>query len=104
MALTQLNLGSELGLEILHQRWYALILYQLAPVPTDFMDLRVTVRGISTFNLLLRLKHLTEWRLIETLPEDDYSYRLTASGEMFHQILRELEDWGNDTLENNLAI
>ncbi|NLR09376.1 MULTISPECIES: helix-turn-helix domain-containing protein [Lactobacillaceae] len=104
MALTQLNLGSELGLEILHQRWYALILYQLAPAPTDFMDLRVTVRGISTFNLLLRLKHLTEWGLVETLPEDDYSYRLTANGKMFHQILLELEDWGNDTLENNLAI
>ncbi len=104
MALTQLNLGSELGLEILHQRWYALILYQLDPIPTDFMDLRVTVRGISTFNLLLRLKHLKEWGLIETLPEDDYSYRLTRTGVMFHQILRKLEDWGNDTLENNLAI
>ncbi|MFD1549466.1 winged helix-turn-helix transcriptional regulator [Levilactobacillus fuyuanensis] len=104
MALTQLNLGSELGLEILHQRWYALVLYQLDPAPTDFMDLRVTVRGISTFNLLLRLKRLKEWGLIETLPEDDYSYRLTKAGEMFHQILRELEDWGNDTLENNLAI
>lgn len=104
MALTQLNLGSELGLEILHQRWYALVLYQLVPAPTDFMDLRVTVRGISTFNLLLHLKNLTEWGLVETLPEDDYSYRLTPTGEMFHHILLELENWGNETLENNLAI
>lgn len=104
MALTNINLGSELGLEILHQRWYALVLYQLDAQPTDFMELRRTVRGISTFNLLLRLKKLTEWGLIETIPDDDYSYRLTISGVMFHQILTSLEDWGNTTLRHELKI
>ena len=103
MALTQLNLGSELGLEILHQRWYALVLYQLDTAPTDFMELRRTVRGISTFNLLLRLKTLTDWGLITPIPKDDYSYRLTASGVMFHNILTSLEDWGNQQLVHELS-
>lgn len=103
MALTQLNLGSELGLEILHQRWYALILYQLDTAPTDFMALRQTVRGISTFNLLLRLKQLTDWGLIESIPEDDYSYRLTSNGHLFHGILIALEGWGNQTLVHKLS-
>jgi len=103
MALTQLNLGSELGLEVLHQRWYALILYQLAPVPTDFMELRRTVRGISTFNLLLRLNRLIAMGLIETIPADDYSYQLTNDGVQFHQILTTLEDWGNQQLTRDLS-
>ncbi|WP_125580182.1 winged helix-turn-helix transcriptional regulator [Levilactobacillus cerevisiae] len=103
MALTQLNLGSELGLEVLHQRWYALILYQLAPVPTDFMELRRTVRGISTFNLLLRLNHLIAMGLIETIPTDDYSYQLTDDGVQFHQILTTLEDWGDQQLIRDLS-
>jgi len=103
MALTQLNLGSELGLEVLHQRWYALILYQLDPAPTDFMALRRTVRGISTFNLLLRLKKLIELGLLETIPEDDYSYRLTTDGATFHAILTTLEDWGNLQLTQELS-
>lgn len=103
MALTQLNLGSELGLEVLHQRWYALVLYQLDAAPTDFMELRRTVRGISTFNLLLRLKQLSDWGLVTTIPEDDYNYRLTTSGVMFHNILTALEDWGNQQLTRELS-
>jgi len=103
MALTQLNLGSELGIEVLHQRWYALILYQLDPEPTDFMELRRTVRGISTFNLLLRLKQLADLGLIETLANDDYSYQLTDSGYMFHNILLSLEHWGTATLTHELS-
>ncbi|WP_158727521.1 winged helix-turn-helix transcriptional regulator [Levilactobacillus enshiensis] len=103
MALTQLNLGSELGVEVLNQRWYSLILYQLGPQPTDFMALRRTVRGISTFNLLLQLKQLTDLRLIETIANDDYSYRLTDSGYMLHNILLSLEHWGNETLTYELS-
>lgn len=104
MPLTQLNLGSELGVEILHHRWYALVLYQLTEDPTEFMDLRQSIRGISTFNLFTTLHKLEDWGLVDAFEDDDYHYQLTSNGAMFHRILHDFESWGNHELTNNLAI
>lgn len=81
MPMRDLNISTKAGLAVLSDKWYALILLNLTSSASDFMQLRNAVRGISTFNLLLKLNELTELNLVTST--NDYHYQLTSGGGRF---------------------
>lgn len=101
MAIRDLNIGTKAGLAVISDKWYALILLNLSGDAEDFMQLRTTVRGISTFNLLIKLQELGELGLVHA---DDYQYRLTLDGQFLQQMLSHLEAWGNRQLTRSVPL
>lgn len=96
MVVRDTSIGTQAGLAVLSNRWYALILQNLDSDYQDFMTLREQVRGISTFKLLIALSNLTNLRLVDST--QDYQYRLTLDGQAFQNELNRLENWGNRQL------
>lgn len=99
MATHHLSLGTQAGLAVLSDQWYALIIQRLNNDFTDFMTLREAVRGISTFKILISLSKLDQMGLINS--NADYQYRLTPNGQYFQQVLNQLETWGNQQLHQS---
>lgn len=102
MPMRDLNISTKAGLAVLSDKWYALILLNLTSSANDFMQLRNTVRGISTFNLLLKLNELTELNLVTST--NDYHYQLTSEGQDFQQTLLALTSWGKQQLTRTLPV
>ncbi|MFB9769069.1 winged helix-turn-helix transcriptional regulator [Lactiplantibacillus modestisalitolerans] len=93
MVMRDLNIGTKVGLALLNDRWYALVLSNLGTEAVDFMVLRRRVRGLSTLKLLTVLAKMQQLGLISE--EAHYQYRLTATGAELGQSLAELEAWGD---------
>ncbi|MGF7436851.1 winged helix-turn-helix transcriptional regulator [Lentilactobacillus senioris] len=100
MAMHDVNFSTHVGLEIIADKWNALILRQLTSEFIPFMELRTAIRGISTFNFLLKLEQLEELNLVTS--NTDYEYRLTANGQQIQRILAHIETLGRQAL-NHLA-
>lgn len=102
MSMHDLNISTKAGLAVLSDKWSALILLNLTTSASDFMQLRNAVRGISTFNLLLKLNELTELNLV--ISPTDYHYQLTSEGQDFQQMLVVLTSWGQHRLTRTLPV
>ncbi|MTV81544.1 winged helix-turn-helix transcriptional regulator [Secundilactobacillus folii] len=101
MVMRDLNIGTKAGLAVISDKWYALILLNLSDQLEEFMTLRTDLRGISTFNLLLKLQELGELGLVYT---KDYHYRLTLDGQYLQQMLTNLSAWGDRQLTRSVAL
>lgn len=91
-----LNIGTKLGLAVLSDRWYGLVLCNLTATPADFMTLRRRVRGIGTLKLLTVLAKMNNLQLVTE--SDHYRYQLTPTGLTLQQSLRALESWGDQMI------
>ncbi|KRN28152.1 hypothetical protein IV38_GL001604 [Lactobacillus selangorensis] len=96
MAMHELSLGTKVGLSILNDRWYSLMLMRLSTDFTDFIVLRKAVRGLSTTKLLVVLTKLKQMGLVEA--NDDYAFRLSAHGQEIQMLLTQIEQFGNHEL------
>ncbi|ANZ66731.1 winged helix-turn-helix transcriptional regulator [Secundilactobacillus paracollinoides] len=92
-----ISVSTRVGLELLNNKWYALILTNLTADFSDFMILRKKIRGISTLNLLLALTKLISLGLVAD--DDEYAYRLLHDGVEMQHILFSLHDWGKQQLK-----
>lgn len=100
MAVHDINFSTHVGLEIIADKWNALILTHLNPEFIPFMELRTAIRGISTFNFLLTLEQLEALNLVAS--NTDYEYRLTANGLQIQRVLAQISNLGQQAL-NHLA-
>ena len=84
--------------DILGDKWTALILFSLTSGPCTFSDLEIGLAGISPRTLSQRLTRLAVEKIIskdlynERPPR--YQYVLTEKGAELHKILQAMEDWG----------
>ncbi len=92
-----ISVGTRVGLELINNKWYALILTNLTDDFSDFMILRKKIRGISTLNLLLAISKLMTLGLITD--DDEYAYRLLPAGVAMQNVLNTLHHWGNQQLK-----
>jgi DNA-binding HxlR family transcriptional regulator len=86
-------------LEIIGDRWTILIVRDLLlKGPRKFIDLELSLQGISPNTLSARLKTLEETGLIERRFYEQHppraEYLLTAKGRELGPVLRALRDWG----------
>lgn len=102
MTMRDLKIGTKAGLTVLSNRWYALILLNLTDAASDFMQLRNAVRGISTFDLLIKVNELVDLKLVTSTA--DYHYQLSSTGQHFQQTLLDLTTWGDQRLARTLQI
>ncbi|RRK10563.1 HxlR family transcriptional regulator [Lactiplantibacillus garii] len=93
MVMRDLNIGTKVGLALLNDRWYALVLSNLTDQPADFMLLRRRVRGLGTLKLLTVLAKMNQLGLVTE--REHYRYQLTTTGLELQRSLQELEAWGN---------
>lgn len=98
MAVHDIDFSTQVGLEIITDKWNALILTRLTPEFTPFMNLRTEIRGISTFNFLLKLEQLEELNLVTS--NDQYEYQLTLTGQQLKQILSQIDSLGQRALNH----
>ncbi|AGL65171.2 HxlR family transcriptional regulator [Lactiplantibacillus plantarum] len=96
MVMRDLNIGTKVGLGVLNDRWAALVLINLKAAPTEIMNLRQRVRGLSTLKLLNVLAKLTELGLVATA--GNYQFQLTTAGVSFQKQLHQLEVWGDQMI------
>lgn len=101
LTMRDLNIGTKAGLAVISNKWYALILTNLSAEEQDFMNLRHAVRGISTFNLLIKVRELCDLNLVH---DNDYHYTLTLDGQYLQQMLNNLEAWGNRKLSQTMPL
>jgi DNA-binding HxlR family transcriptional regulator len=91
------------GLEIVGERWSALVVRELTLGARRYSDLRDGLPGIATNVLAERLKHLEAEGIIvrETMPPPAAStvYRLTEDGEALAEALLPLTRWGAQRLD-----
>lgn len=84
--------------EILGDKWTALIIYSLISGPQTFSDLEIGLAGISPRTLSQRLTRLVQENIItkdlycERPPR--YQYVLTEKGTELHKVLKNMHDWG----------
>lgn len=102
LSMQDLNIGTKAGLAVISDKWYALILLNLTDSQRDFMQLRRAVRGISTFNLLLKLNELVDLKLVVSAV--DYQYQLSLDGQYLQQMLLNLSAWGDRQLTRTLPV
>jgi DNA-binding HxlR family transcriptional regulator len=86
-------------LEIIGDRWTILIIRDLLRKgPRKFLDLELSLQGISPNTLSARLKALEEADLVERRFYEQHppraEYLLTAKGRELGPVLRALKDWG----------
>ncbi|WP_172188006.1 winged helix-turn-helix transcriptional regulator [Lentilactobacillus kribbianus] len=96
MVMRDLNFDTKVGLKILAQRWYAVLLIQLQSTHIDFMTIRNQVRGLSTLHLLTTLVELEQMGLVAA--NDHYQYQLTAAGLKAQELLRQITVLGHHEL------
>lgn len=94
--------GLEAALEVAGGKWRALILWNLAPGPRRFGELRRAVPGISEKMLIQTLREMQNDGIVarkdfrEVPPRVAYS--LTNLGKSLTRVLRPLCDWGTKHL------
>lgn len=96
MVVRDLNFDTKVGLEIIANRWYALLLIHLTPTWTDFMTIRNQVCGLSTLHLLTALVELEQMELVAAT--EHYQYQLTEAGLKTQELLRQITSLGNHEL------
>lgn len=86
-------------LEVLGNKWTALILSELNNSPKRFCEIERALPGMSPRTLSQRLEDLAKDKIItkkvygEVPPRSEY--KLTAKGKDFMPVLRQMEAWGN---------
>ena len=90
--------GLDAALEIIGGKWKALILWELAPGPRRFGELRRRVEGISEKVLIQQLRELEDDGIVsrkqynQVPPRVEYS--LTSFGDSLNDALTPLCEWG----------
>lgn len=82
------------AMEIIGQKWTALILRDLAQNECRFADLERSIRGLNPRTLSKRLDELAEHGIVEHCPSST-SYRLTQKGQDLIPVLEAMSAWGN---------
>jgi len=84
--------------DILGDKWTALIIFSLTSGPQTFSDLEIGLTGISPRTLSQRLTRLAEEGIVvkdlycKRPPR--YQYLLTEKGIELHKVIRQMSDWG----------
>ena len=93
----------EKAVNILSQRWTALVIYQMLESPKRFGEIQSAI-GVSGKVLSDRLKNMEQEGLIK---RDVYhetpvviEYSLTQKGESLEPVLRDIENWSKEWIEN----
>ena len=95
--------GLEAALAVVGGKWKPIVLWQLAPGPRRFGELRRLVTGISEKMLIQQLREMEADGIVvrrdfrEIPPRVEYS--LTAFGVSLGQALKPLCDWGREHTE-----
>lgn len=95
--------GLEAALAVVGGKWKPIVLWQLAPGPRRFGELRRLVTGISEKMLIQQLREMEADGIVvrkdfqEIPPRVEYS--LTEFGVSLGQALKPLCDWGRDHTE-----
>ena len=85
-------------LEIIGDKWTALILREITSGPRTFSELEIALTSISPRTLSHRLNKLESEGIVakhlycEHPPR--YRYQLTPKGSELHEVLRKMNDWG----------
>ncbi|SOC39415.1 winged helix-turn-helix transcriptional regulator [Salinicoccus kekensis] len=92
----------EKAVNILSQRWTALVIYQMLDAPRRFGEIQSAI-GVSGKVLSDRLKHMEQEGLIkrDVYPETPVviEYSLTEKGESLEPVLRDIENWSQEWIE-----
>lgn len=84
--------------DILGDKWTALILYNLTSAPRTFSELEVALTGISPRTLSQRLNRLVEENIatkaLYCKRPPRYQYVLSEKGRELRKILKSMDDWG----------
>lgn len=92
----------EKAVNILSQRWTALVIYQMLESPKRFGEIQSAI-GVSGKVLSDRLKNMEQEGLIkrDVYPETPVviEYSLTEKGESLEPVLRDIENWSSDWIE-----
>lgn len=88
----------EKTLEVIGDKWTALILNELSGQPCTFSELEKSVEGISPRTLSQRLEKLQGEKLLEKVLYCErpprYNYTLTTKGTELKSVLGKMADWG----------
>ncbi len=88
----------EKTLEIIGDKWTALILNELSGQPCSFSELEKSVEGISPRTLSQRLAKLENAKILEKILYCErpprYNYTLTKKGQELKTVLGKMADWG----------
>lgn len=93
------------AMEIIGNKWTALILRDLASGPKRFSELEKSVGNVNPRTLSQRLEDLAQHGIItketfaEVPPRCEYS--LTAKGKDLIPVLRQMAEWGNKYYDAN---
>lgn len=85
------------AMNIIGNKWTALLLRDLAAGPKRFSDFERSIPGLNPRTLSSRLNDLQEHGIIETCPGDSVhlSYKLTQKGADLIPVLKSMADWGD---------
>lgn len=81
-------------LEIMGDKWTALILRMLHEEPKRFKDFESQLDGISPRTLSQRLDMLTDENIIEKDDGLRSPYKLTKKGEDLDSVIHQMAEWG----------
>jgi DNA-binding HxlR family transcriptional regulator len=88
----------EKALEIIGDKWTALILNELSGQPCAFSELEKSVEGISPRTLSQRLDKLEQEKILEKVLYCErpprYNYALTAKGKELKTVITKMATWG----------
>lgn len=88
------------ALEILGQKWTALLIRDLYDGPKGFCELERTVQGINPRTLSQRLDELEQHQIVirktTSGTPNRCEYRLTKKGQDLIPILRQMAEWGKN--------
>lgn len=89
----------EKALEIIGDKWTALILNELSGQPCTFSELEKSLEGISPRTLSQRLDKLGTEKILEKVLYCEhpprYNYTLTSKGKELKIVLGKMSDWGS---------
>lgn len=86
------------AMDVIGQRWTALILRDLAGGPKRFRDFSTSMPGLNPRTLSARLDGLQDQGIIDTCCEG-IGYELTEKGKDLIPVLRAMADWGDKWVE-----
>ena len=96
--------ASRRALELISEKWTALVIFALVGGPKRHADLLRMIEGVSQKMLTQTLRSLAvdglvERRVLDAPPPQHVEYRLTALGESLAGPLTELCHWAMDNLD-----
>ncbi|WP_063014739.1 winged helix-turn-helix transcriptional regulator [Nocardia kruczakiae] len=94
--------GPRAAMELLGQRWMLRIVWELAPGPLGFLELRRRMDNCSSSMLSVRLQTLQGAGVI--VKRADKAYELTTAGNELGGALEHLWAWAADNLDPDAAV